>query len=269
MNVQDIMQRWIPRETNTQAGMQWWNEKAAHFGAQSLPTAESSLGMRLIQGEGMVHPGDRVLDVGCGGGRFCFALEKMGADALGVDFSPNMIEECERNKAAIDSHAMFAVCNWHEVDIDKNGWTKQFDLVLAHMTPAIVSAETFLKLSLASRNWCLMVKPTRRSNTVLDGLYQIIGAEQEARVLNETIAYAFDLLWLNGMNPKLEYEEQDWDNSQPLEKAIREYIPRVAYSHKLTQKDKDAMIEYLHSISVNGMVHETSHSLIAAMYWQV
>lgn len=269
MNIQEIMNVWKPQTVNEQAGVSWWNGKAAHFGELRLPTAENSMGMRLIQQENMVVPGSTVLDVGCGGGRFCFALEQMGAEALGVDFSPNMIEECNRNKAELNSSANFEVCNWHTVDIAQNGWENKFDLVLAHMTPAIVSAETFMKLSQASRNWCMMVKPTRRTNVVLDGLYRLLGMEQEARSLNETIAYSFDLLWLNGMNPKLDYEDQVWKQENPLEKAIQEYTARIESRQVLTAKDKGAIAGYLTEIAEDGVVKEHTNTLIAAMYWKV
>ena len=269
MKIQEIMNAWKPQTVNAKAGVEWWNGKAAHFGALTLPTAETSMGMRLIQQENMIKPGGRILDVGCGGGRFCFALEQMGAEALGVDFSPNMIDECNHNKAELASAANFEVCNWHTVDIEANGWSKGFDLVLAHMTPAIVSAETFMKLSQASRDWCLMVKPTRRTNIVLDGLHKALGFEQEAQSLNETVAYAFDLLWLGGMNPKMDYENQIWKNEQPLEKAIQEYTARIESYHELSAKDKEIIRAYLTDISENDVVKETTNTLIAAMYWNV
>ena len=137
------------------------------------------------------------------------------------------------------------------------------------MTPAIVSAETFLKLSEASKNWCLMVKPTKRTNTVLDALNALLGAEQDAKSLNETIIYAFELLWLNGLKPKLEYEEQVWNNSQSLEDAIKEYTARIGSTNDLAETQKKEIGGYLESIAVDGMVYETSHTLITAMYWQV
>lgn len=269
MTIQEIMDAWSARSINTEAELARWNGKAAHFGSSKLPTAETSMAMRLIEQEAMVKPGDCVLDVGCGGGQFSFALEQLGARAVGVDFSPNMVEECERNRLARDSSARFLVCDWSAANMAEMGWEKGFDLVLAHMTPAVASAETFMKLSEASRGWCLMVKPTRRTNSLLDVLNELVGAPEESGALNDTIAYAFDLLWLSGMKPKMDYEEQVWNITQPLAEAIREYTARINSTQDLTGAQRTAIAGYLEEIAVDGMVRETTHTLVAAMYWQV
>lgn len=269
MNMETITELWKPRVNNHKAGVDWWNGSAEKFAAKELPSAESSIAMSIIEREGMIKEGCSALDVGCGGGRFSFALEALGADMTATDFSPKMIEQAEIKQAEISSKVNFSVDNWHTLSLKEKGWDKKFDLVLAHMTPAIVSAETFLKLSEASRNWVLMVKPTRRTNSVLDELNRLVDAEKDTKALDETMAYAFDLAWLNGYCPRLEYENQVWESDTPLEKAIEEYTLRISSMHDLTDENKEAIRTYLESIAVNGSIHETSHTVIVAMYWQV
>lgn len=63
-----------------------------------------------------------------------------------------------------------------------------------------------------------MVKPTRRINSVLDNLFKLVGARKESENLDEIIAFAFNILWLKGYSPKLEYEFHTWETEQPLEK---------------------------------------------------
>jgi len=269
MNIETIMALWKPRVNNQKAGVDWWNGSAEKFAARELPTTENSLAMRIIAREGMVKAGFSALDVGCGGGRFSFALEALGADMCATDFSPKMIEQAVKIKTERASDVRFSVDNWHTLTLAEKGWAKKFDLVLAHMTPAVVSAETFLKLSEASRNWVLMVKPSRRTNSVLDPLNKLVGAETDTAVLDEALAYAFDLAWLSGYCPRLEYENQIWENEAPLEKAIEDYTLRIASTQDLSDENKQAIRTYLESIAVNGSVHETTHTAIVAMYWQV
>lgn len=269
MNIETIMDLWKPRLNNPKAGVEWWNGSAEKFAAKGLPDTENSMAMRIIEREEMIKEGFSALDVGCGGGRFSFALEAMGADMYATDFSPKMIEQAEKTQAERGSKVCFSNDNWHTLSLKAKGWDKKFDLVLAHMTPAVVSAETFTKLSEASRSWVLMVKPTRRTNTVLDELNRLVGAEKDMKTLDETMAYAFDLAWLNGFCPRLEYENQVWENDAPLDKAIEEYTLRISSTHDLTDENKEAIRTYLESIAVDGSVHETSHTLIVAMYWQV
>ncbi|WP_242831035.1 hypothetical protein [Desulfosporosinus meridiei] len=137
-----------------------------------------------------------------------------------------------------------------------------------YMTPAVVSADTFLKLRESSRGWVIMVKPTRRSNSVLDELNKL-NAEQDTKALDETIVYAFDLVWHSGGCPKFEYEEQIWQEDQPLEEAIKEYTLRISSTHELSDSDRERIRKYLESIAVDGIVHEITKTTIVAMYWQV
>lgn len=269
MNIAMIMDLWKPHHNNAKAGVEWWNGSAEKFAARELPTAENSMAMRIIEREAMIEEGCSALDVGCGGGRFSFALESLGAVLTATDFSPKMIEQAEKQKVERGSKVKFCNDNWHTLSLTEKDWVKRFDLVLAHMTPAIVSAETFLKLIEASRNWVLMVKPTRRTNIVLDELNRIVGAERDAKTLDETMAYAFDLAWLNGFHPKFEYENQVWENDTPLEKAIEEYTLRISSTYELSDKNKEEIRQHLSGIAVDGIVHEVSHTSIAAMYWQV
>lgn len=269
MDLATIMDSWKPRHHNSKAGLERWNGSAEKFAARELPTAENSMAMRIIEREGMVGKGRSALDVGCGGGRFSFALEGLGAALTATDFSPKMIEQAEKQKAERGSKVKFFNDDWHTLSLEEKNWVGEFDLVLAHMTPAIVSAETFLKLSEASRDWVLMVKPARRTSVVLDALNQLVGAKGEAKALDESIAYAFGLAWLKGFRPKFEYEDQRWESDTPLEKAIEEFTLRVSTDHELSGKNKEKIRKYLTDIAVDGIVHEVSRTSIVAMYWQV
>ena len=269
MDIETIKGLWKPRVNNQKAGVEWWNGSAERFAAKELPTPENSMAMRIIEREGMINDGCSGLDVGCGGGRFSFALEALGVDMTATDFSPKMIEQCEKKQAERGSTVHFSNDNWHTLKLKEKGWVGKFDLVLAHMTPAVVSAEAFLKLSEASRDWVLMVKPARRTNSVLDELNRLVSAETDRKALDETLAYAFDLAWLNGYCPKLEYENKIWESDLPLDKAIEEYALRISSTHDLTGENNQAIRTYLESIAVDGVVHETSHTQLVAMYWQV
>ncbi len=54
----------------------------------------------------LIRPGDRVLDLCCGGGPFSFYLEEKGAKVTGIDFAPYMIqlarEEAKRRASAVN-----------------------------------------------------------------------------------------------------------------------------------------------------------------------
>jgi ubiquinone/menaquinone biosynthesis C-methylase UbiE len=54
----------------------------------------------LLLGE--VRPGERVLDLGCGAGRFTRALREAGADVIGVELAEAALERARRNVPGAD-----------------------------------------------------------------------------------------------------------------------------------------------------------------------
>jgi ubiquinone/menaquinone biosynthesis C-methylase UbiE len=63
-------------------------------------TPRPSLAVHVEQLRRFVHPGDRVLDIGAGPGRFTIELARIGADITVADISPGQLEINEERVAA-------------------------------------------------------------------------------------------------------------------------------------------------------------------------
>jgi hypothetical protein len=164
----------------------------------------------------------------------------------------------------------FSNDDWHALELKEKGWEKNFDLVLANMTPAIADAETFAKLSTASREWCVFVKPSRRVNSLLDPLHVLIGAPRDTKGLDDTIAYAFELLWRDGLSPKIDYAPEVWHNRKPLEESVHQYTKRIESYKALDNAQRDSIKRYLtNQADKDGFVEETTTTTIVAMYWHI
>jgi SAM-dependent methyltransferase len=117
----------------------YWEERARLFAAERAGLAAvCSYGMpefynRAIDLEQRlaiepwieVREGTRVLDVGCGVGRWSRLLAGRGARVLGVDLSPTMIEQARRRADAVGVRCRFAVADLSRLDMEE-----RFDLVL-------------------------------------------------------------------------------------------------------------------------------------------
>lgn len=268
MTFEEICSRWQPHVQNREAALVSWDNRAAAFSTHNIPGAEDSLAMRLILEKKLVKPGDQVLDVGCGAGRFAFALERLGAKVLGVDFSPRMIAEAERCAAELGSAARFRVLDWQDADLLREGLAGRFDFVLANMTPAICSADTFLKLTQAGRGHYLMTKHHRREASILDPLRDALGLTKPGSASDDSMLYAFELLWLQGLRPQIFYEDKHYLSRQTTEDAIRDYTLRMQSSRPLTPAEEDYIRTYLNGLSRDGWVEEKSDCSIAALYWR-
>ena len=268
MTLKDIKNMWQKKETDSAASVALWDTKAPAFAYKEPPSSKNNLTMQLIEDNNMITDGCSVLDVGCGGGRFSFTLEKMGASVRGIDFSSKMIEECEKAKKRNNSRVEFEVCDWENVDLKKEGTEGKYDLVLANMTPAVCSAETFMKLSQASKNWCIFVKHTRRTREVFDKLCDHLEIDNNI-ASDDALAYAFCLLWKMGYKPKLAYKDEIWESDMSLDDITKEYIIRLEMKKKLTDEEKRETVRFLTSLSSEGKLKEVTNTTIAAIYWQV
>lgn len=269
MTIQEIYERWQPLHRTGDASRAWWNHKAPHFARPEAPTAETSLALRLIDEHSMLKPGDTVLDIGCGGGRYAFALENLGASVTAFDFAPGMIEACEERKKELESGVSFRVEDWYTLDVKERGWEKAFDVVLANMTPAISSAAGLDKMTQASRGWCVMTKPTRRSDDLFHALLDELGLLRNPKGLDDNILYAFELLWAEGYEPRLEYQHTVWESSWTYEEALKEYSLRLSSRYELTEEQLKQLPSLLSKRLQDGRIYEKSETTIAAVYWKV
>jgi SAM-dependent methyltransferase len=132
--------RGIPAPQLYQPSM-YWEDRAQRFAGEGAGLAAvCAYGMpefynRAIQLEQRlallpwldVKPGTRVLDVGCGVGRWSRLLAAKGAQVTGVDLSPTMIAQAQRRAAAqgVAQRCQFRVQDLSNLEVDG-----QFDVVL-------------------------------------------------------------------------------------------------------------------------------------------
>lgn len=80
----------------------------AAWRATALGAITERLEHRLILEMAGDVAGQRVLDVGCGDGALACTLARRGADVVGVDPDPEMVEAANRRAVALANHAEFA-----------------------------------------------------------------------------------------------------------------------------------------------------------------
>ena len=130
---------------------EFWDRKAAiydyHQGDDGR--GQDEVVAYLIR-EGLFHPGDRVLDVGCGPGTYTLSFHDLAEDVWGMDISGSMLklltvkaeESGVRNiRTVLSSWESFAA-------------SEPFDLVFSSFCPAIRSATTLLKMERCSHRGC-------------------------------------------------------------------------------------------------------------------
>jgi SAM-dependent methyltransferase len=88
-----------------------YDDQAPHYARSDAEALDRALEERLRE---RLAPGGRVLVAGCGAGRETLALEAMGFEAVGVDFSTRMIERALAERRRRGSRASFVAADLRE-----------------------------------------------------------------------------------------------------------------------------------------------------------
>ena len=263
-----IFDKWTPDSRLSQTQEKRWDNRADDFVKRPVPTVEDHLFFRkLIE---IVNPDSNmtVLDIGSGGGHLSVALAPYVKSVLGIDVSGNMVkhaaELAKENKA---NNVTFEHRDWSDMSPEdpliKNG----FDIVFAHMTLAVGTANDFIKMMDISKKYLFMTKPVRRHNPVAENLWKLVGVNPPVASADKDISCAFMLGWQRGFNPELFYENRTWDGVMTVDEAVEKY--RNEFSYAGLNFDEQTVKDYFRSISENGMVDDTTYTEIATIYWQI
>lgn len=268
MDINEIKLKWSLKENNKEANINLWDEKADYFGDYTIPTVNDDKFIKYLKDENLIRKDFKVLDIGCGGGKYTLALSSYCSHIYGIDLSPKMIEYANYNKNKFNiNNTSFSCEDWHDIDIKKSNLYKNFDLVFASMTPAIQSASTFEKMSEASRHYCVLRSNIKRKDLIYDQLRKILNISIEENSLN--FLYAFNMLYLQGYAPNINYENKNWTYKQPVEKAYNSYVKKIKTIKKINPEEERTIRQFLNEISCDGYVGEEITSTIGTLIWSV
>lgn len=269
MFIDTIKENWKYENANDEAAVELWNAKADYFGSYELEEVKREKFIQIIKENNLIDKKGKILDVGCGAGKYCAALSDECYKAIGTDLSPKMIEYAQKRATQYGKNNLEFRCdNWSEIDIKKEGLINKFDLVIACMTPAICNYNTFKKFMDCSKNSGIFCCGTRRSDSVTDEIDKLLGFDKLDKSSDNIPLYVFNILWENGYYPNIEYIDQSWNSDMEFEKACDVYINRCKAKYDIDQEQQQIVKRYLQDISKNGVVYETIETTKAVVYWK-
>lgn len=250
----------------------FWNRRAPSFNAhmREKPSRQRrrDLVQHLLQKTG-VRPSATVLDIGCGSGAHALELAPLTHWVEGLDIAPAMIDLAREN-ALQDGcrNVNFRVLDWADANLSVLGWQKAFDLVLAIRTPALRSAAALAKMQAASRQACGIITHVQMRHSVRDALQKYVHWDAARMRMTNGFYCAFNILWLEGRYPEVEYLDQAWERTYPLEEARRMHLHYFESSAPLTVEQRHNLEQALEDMSVDGTIHEKVQTKLAVMLWR-
>lgn len=214
-----------------------------------------------------------VVDAGCGVGHYAAALANEVKEVLAIDISSQMIEHAKARAAELDrTNISFLTRDFHTIDVDKEGFSRKFDLVFASLSPASNGVEGLEKLMAMSRKWCFVSTTAGQTNSL------------NARIANEVFhvdtplgrdtrrMYAlFNLLYLAGFTPTIyPYRQLKQRSYQAIEEDAHHLAGRVLGYKQADDNNVKAVLSWMKkNANEENLVLETSDHLYAWVLWQV
>lgn len=263
---------WADRQPDRSDMADFWTRRASSFNAHGAEADSSAYRQALVTrvaARAGLGKQDAVLDIGCGPGRHALEFAQLAGSVDGSDIAPGMIECAKANAAeAKVDNARFWVLDWAEADLAALGWAKRFKLVFASRTPAIYDRSTLSKMTDASAGYCCLLTQVTGDNSVRRELAPIAGDDKREDMTRRGLQCAFNILWLQGYYPEVEYLERSWDSECSLDEAVLMYTRHFNSRGQLTERQQADIADRLHQMSNNGVIREQGHSRVALLFWK-
>jgi len=228
--------------------------------------------VKFLGRAGLIHEDMNILEIGCGTGTLAMALADQGACITALDFSGGMLAKFRHSlPGRLENKITILQEDWHEVDIEKKGWIKNFDLVIAFMSPAAATPESFFKMmdcaveGCAIRSWA-----AKRHHPVMSVLWKkIMGTQLEDKP--KSILYKINLLFSMGFYPEITFDTIRWNQHISVQE---EFDRQMAFFGKMdTGKSSEELGNiirpHLESIAKNDVIVKHHEGLVATAAWKM
>ncbi len=250
-----------------------WDRMAGNYQAvfrMGLNEYNTSL-LRFWQKEGMLFPGARVIDIGCGVGKYGTYLAELGYDVTLTDISGEMLHHAKENMAKYHTPWTVYRSDFNEVTGQEEVFADGFDLAISTMSPAVHDAETVRKMSSMTRGWCFLARFCEWQQPFRDKLIERMGRTPRPpfsdlkgdcvsiiRAVNEA-----------GFSPLIKYVDYNWsDTRTPAEMA--DYMNRRYFADATNAGSLRAeALRIAETLAdADGKVHDNVNTKVSWIYWK-
>lgn len=276
MSIERLKQVWVhPFADKADIQKQLWNNAAKKFNEHGIPDPKTNEFLKLVFEKARPDSSMTALDIGCGCGSYSIALAPHIKQAVGVDISSEMIKYAQGNAQKHTDKTSFRCLDWAQLDIDKAGYKKAFDIVFAHMTPAVADFATFDKMNECSKGWCFAAKPARKQSRLQERIFAAAGitfgdkTKDKTGATGDGIPYIFEYLWCKGYNPEFYYRSDTWHAEKSLKDTTEWMILWAKLHTDISARQEQAIAAALEKEAVNDIVADSTDTTIVTVCWHV
>ena len=227
--------------------------------------------LRFWQEEGMLFPGARVIDIGCGVGKYGTYLAELGYDVTLTDISAEMLRHAEENMAKYKTPWAVYRCDFNEATGKEPVFEKGFDLAISTMSPAIHDAATVKKMSAMTRGWCFLARFYDWEQPFRDQLMRELGLapRQVFGDLKSDCAAMIRSVCEAGFVPRIKYVDYNWADPRTPEQ-MADYMLRRYFAEDENRDElcRESLRIARQQAGTDGFVTDDVNTKVAWIYWR-
>lgn len=227
--------------------------------------------------KGMIFPGCRALDVGCGVGKYGVMLTARGCEVTLTDISEKMLSFARQNMetAFPGTSCRILCCDFDEADVNAEAFLPRFDFCFSTMSPAIHDKKTLEKLNLLSCGWCFIAGFTDSDAVLRRQILEAIGfsepqkTDEKPELKHTTMAQLTEMARELGYHPETVIVPYDWADRRTPEQQS-DLMRRRYFQHSgKAEEYKQKALDYLRrTADPDGMVSDAVHTQVQWSFWK-
>ena len=227
--------------------------------------------IEYLSERGILQEDYDVIDIGCGPGRFTAEFAKHVNYAVGIDISEKMLQIGESYlKEEMIHNAALRVCDFQEVDIEREQMKGAFDLVFSSITPAINGMKALEKSMEMSRKYCFNITHICKENKLQSKIMKdVFNRKSDVSKEGYWFYSLFNTLFLKGYYPETSYYLQHKENRlTPDEECAVRFMNQLLPAQEQTIKNAKRIEEWLHAnVDDNGQVLDGGDTWYGRILW--
>ena len=251
---------------------QKWNEHASDYQKvfQIGMNDYSKELLTFLLERDMLRPGCRVIDIGCGVGKYGTYFASMDCDVTLTDISPKMIQMAAENMSRFNTPCTTLVCDFNDIGVDHPAFAKGFDLSFSTMSPAIHDLDTVKKVSDMTHGWCFLTHFIHWEEPIRKAFYEKIGVAPEQDMGHfaqhiETVCAAVREL---GYEPQVRHVPYNWSDDRTPEDAVRYLFKRMDNVELTEELREKALTAARELCNADGIFVDAVSTQVAWVWWK-
>jgi SAM-dependent methyltransferase len=254
------------------ADIDWWNRRAprwAQYSGEEEAKQRVAQLLNWLEDAKALNPHSEALDLGCGAGTDALTLAKQGWQVTALDPARGMLDVLERRAKQEGLANITTVCQrWEDIDLERLGWQRQFDLVTAFKCPAINNCSSLRKMIDACRGFCCFSGNVKRRNAAQAELWQRFFNE-DMPSLPADIIYIFHIVLAWGYYPLLKFKHSRQQRELDMDRAVAETEDFFYPYLELTPKIRKEIRSYVEERATRGIFLQEQETVSGLLLWQV